>query len=193
MDGRRSRQISDGHEDCAMPIRPASSTFAQLIALAFLAAAPRAWPAEPPHEQMPEHEHGHAHDAAGAAVAKLTLDGDRKWPTDAALRSGMAAIQAAFDEHHPAIHQGRETDAQYEALAARIEAEVNSIVANCKLPPAADANLHLVVADLLSGVGLMRGQDPARTRHDGAAQVHVALNAYPRFFDDPTQGGDGAH
>jgi hypothetical protein len=173
-----------------MSIRPVPRNFARLIAVAVLVASPSALSAEQPHDQI--HEHGHAHDPAGAAVAQLKLDGDRKWPTDASLRSGMAAIHAAFDEHHPAIHDGRETDAQYEALAARIEAQVNSIVANCKLPPAADANLHFVIADLLAGVSLMRGQDPARTRHDGAARVHMALNAYPRFFDDPSRSGDAA-
>jgi hypothetical protein len=31
----------------------------------------------------------------------------------------------------------------------------------------------------------MRGQDPARTRHDGAALVHGALIAYGKYFDDP--------
>jgi hypothetical protein len=131
------------------------------------------------------HEHGHEYDTATSAVAQLQLDGDRKWSTDASLRTGMASIHAAFEADHPAIHAGKESDAQYEALATRIESQVNSIVANCKLPPAADANLHYVIADLLRGVSLMRGQDPQRTRHDGAALVHGALKAYPRYFDDP--------
>lgn len=132
-----------------------------------------------------DEKHEHHHDESTAAVAQLTLDGDRKWPTDASLRAGMAAVHAAFQSDHPAIHAGTETDAQYEALASRIESEVNSIVANCKLPAAADANLHYVIADLLAGVGLMRGQDPARTRHDGAALVHGALRAYGKHFEDP--------
>ena len=130
-------------------------------------------------------EHEHMHHSSGAAVAQLQLDDGRKWPTDPTLRSGMAAIQAAFDADHPAIHAGKETDAQYAALAGRIEAQVQAIVANCKLPPAADANLHYVIADLLQGVSLMRGEDPQRTRHDGAALVHGALLAYPKYFDDP--------
>jgi hypothetical protein len=131
------------------------------------------------------HEHSHEHATGTAAVAQLKLDGDRKWPTDASLRSGMSAINAAFAADHPAIHEGRETDAQYDALAGRIEAQVESIVTNCKLPPAADANLHLVVADLLQGVSLMRGHDPAKSRHDGAALVHGALDAYGKYFADP--------
>jgi hypothetical protein len=164
--------------------RPAARAVARLIAACFLFSAPVV--------DATEHPHEHGHDSSTAAVARLALDGERRWPTDPPLRSGMAAIHAAFEEHHPAIHERRETDAQYDALAARIESEVSSIVANCKLPPAADANLHLVIADLLSGVSLMRGQDPARTRHDGAALVHGALSAYPKFFDDPSWGGDAA-
>ena len=132
-----------------------------------------------------QHEHEHGHDSSAAAVTQLKLDGEKKWPTDASLRAGMSAIHAAFQTDHPAIHAGKQTDAQYDALASRIESQVNSIVANCKLPPAADANLHFVIADLLQGVSLMRGQDPKRTRHDGAALVHGALRAYGQYFDDP--------
>ena len=136
-----------------------------------------------------QHEHEHGHDSSAAAVTQLKLDGEKKWPTDASLRAGMSAIHAAFQTDHPAIHAGKQTDAQYDALAGRIESQVNSIVANCKLPPAADANLHYVIADLLQGVSLMRGQDPKRTRHDGAALVHGALRAYGQYFDDPDWKG----
>ena len=133
-----------------------------------------------------QQQHEHEHESGTAAVASIKLDAGRKWATDASLRAGMADIRAAFDADHPAIHGGQQTDAQYEALAARIESQVNSIVANCRLPPQADANLHYLIADLSQGVGLMRGQDPARTRHEGAALVHGALRAYGEFFDDPS-------
>jgi hypothetical protein len=132
-----------------------------------------------------EHEGHQMHGGSGALVGNLQLDQGRKWSTDASLRSGMANIRAAFDADHPAIHAGQETDGAYAALASRIEHEVNQIVANCRLAPAADAQLHYIVGDLLQGVGLMRGGDPAKSRHDGAALVHGALNAYGKFFDDP--------
>lgn len=139
-----------------------------------------------------EHEHSHGHDAASGSslVSQLQLDQGQRWATDETLRSGMAAIRKAFDQDHPRIHAGKQTDAQYDALATSIEREVNGIVARCKLPPAADAQLHLVVGDLLQGVGLMRGSDPARSRHDGAALVHGALRAYPKYFDDPGFAAD---
>jgi hypothetical protein len=135
----------------------------------------------------PQEGHEHAHHGAGTAlVAQLQLNQGQRWATDASLREGMAAIREAFDADHPRIHAGQQTDAQYEALAARIETQVNTIVAKCKLEPAADAQLHLVVGDLLQAVGLMRGTDSQRSRHDGAALVHGTLRAYPKYFDDPS-------
>ena len=150
-----------------------------LVSVLLLAAAPFSAYAQHDHEE-------HAmHDAGGALVQNLQLDQGKQWPTDASLRSGMANIRAAFDADHPAIHAGKETDAAYVALADRIEQEVNKIVANCRLKADADAQLHYIVGDLLQGVGLMRGGDPAKSRHDGAALVHGALNAYGKYFDDP--------
>jgi hypothetical protein len=131
-----------------------------------------------------QENHAHTHSTAG--ITQLQLNAGNRWTTDAPLRSGMAAVREAFEADHPAIHAGKETAAQYDTLAARIEKEVQSIIANCKLPPDADANLHYIVADLMQGVGLMRDGDTAESRHEGAALVHGALDAYPRFFDDPT-------
>lgn len=132
--------------------------------------------------QAPPHEHGPAN--AEAAVAGLSLNGTARWPTDPSLRSGMAAIRTAFDADHAAIHAGKESDAAYATLAGTIEARVAEIVKSCHLPADADAQLHLVIADLLAGARLMKGE-PGQSRHDGAARVHGALIAYGRYFDDP--------
>lgn len=155
-----------------------SRWFCSLASVAVLAAAPAV------HAQH-EHEGHQMHAGNGALVQNLQLDQGKKWATDASLRAGMANIRTAFDADHPAIHAGKETDEAYAALATRIESEVNQIVAQCKLAPAADAQLHYVVGDLLQGVGLMRGGDASKSRHDGAALVHGALIAYGKYFDDP--------
>lgn len=152
------------------------------VLLASIAACIVAWTSAPG-SALAQHSHEHA--SGTAASDKLKLDAGRKWPTDAALRSGMAEIRRAFEADHRAIHEGRETDSQYEVLATRIESQVNSIVAHCKLPAEADENLHYVIADLAQGVNLMRGKDSEHTRHDGAALVHGALLAYGAHFDDP--------
>jgi len=137
--------------------------------------------------QTPQHQHddGHEHEHPTGAIAGLELDEGRKWPTDESLRAGMASIRKVFETHHPRIHAGTESDEQYVTLAQETENEVNFIIQNCKLPPAADANLHLVIADLLTGIRVMRGEFAGRSRHDGAALVHGALDAYGDHFDDP--------
>lgn len=61
------------------------------------------------HEPAAADDHDHAHAQAGAMVLNMRLDDGQKWPTDAPLRAGMAAIQAAFDTDHAAIHAGTET------------------------------------------------------------------------------------
>jgi hypothetical protein len=162
------------------------SVLAALLLGAASAAAPAAEHAHAPASaETPEHAHAQS---AAAAVTGLKLDGSRKWQTDAPLRAGMANVRRAFDADHAAIHAGRETDAQYDALAGTIQREVDGIVRACRLPPAADANLHLVIADLLAGVQMLRGQVDGASRHDGAARVHGALLAYGKFFDDPAAG-----
>ena len=160
------------------PRRPAS--IASRVVLSLLAVVPLATTAQEHHDHAQHAMHG-----AVGAVSQLQLNGSAKWETDASLRAGMAAIRDAFDADHAAIHAGKETDAAYDALAMKIEAQVNDIVAHCKLPPQADANLHYVIADLLQGASLMKGTDPAQSRHAGAARVHGALNAYGKYFDDP--------
>jgi len=102
----------------------------------------------------------HSHDHA-AGEAKLVLNQGKKWETDAPLRQGMENIRSA-------LAKGMQSD----ALAEKVEAEVAGIVQNCKLEPAADEQLHIVIADLLAG---------AET--GDAGRVKQALNAYGEHFD----------
>jgi hypothetical protein len=120
----------------------------------------------------------------GAAPAKLTLDHGKRWATDAPLRTGMSTIRGALAPKLPAIHKGALTPAEYQALGGTVEAQVAEIVATCKLEPAADANLHLIVADLVAGADAMQGKSRSKPAA-GAAQVVRALDQYGRYFDHP--------
>lgn len=75
--------------------------------------------------------------------------------------------------------------ADYAALAGKVDVEMGNIVANCKLPPAADAMLHIVLADLSAGTAAMAGRTPGTTSQQGFEQVVAAINAYGRTFDHP--------
>ena len=124
------------------------------------------------------HSHGHA-----ATEAKLVLNHGQKWPTDAPLRQGMESIRAAVAKDVDAIHAGKATPGQYKALAERISQEVAGIVQNCKLDPEADAQLHLVIAELMAGAEAMDGAAKSDAALQGAERVAKALNTYGEYFD----------
>lgn len=131
--------------------------------------------------------HGHETDAAhghGAATT-LQLNAGKKWETDEALRKSMAQIRQAVDASLPKIHDNKLAAAGYGALARKVEGEVGNIVKNCKLEPQADAQLHLIVADLLAGADQMAGKVKHAKRQDGAVKVIGALSNYAKYFDDP--------
>ncbi len=126
--------------------------------------------------------HKHEHDAA---PAKLELNNGKKWATDAPLRKGMESIRKLMDASLHDIHEGKLSAAKYGALAKKVDAEVGGIVANCKLDPKADAQLHLVIAEIGEGVEAMEGKAKKIKRQTGAVKVIDALEKYGAHFDHP--------
>ena len=124
-----------------------------------------------------------AHSHAVGAPAKLALDHGKKWATDAPLRQRMGEIRALMVAQIDPIHAGKLSPAEYAALGAAVEQKVAAIVAECKLPPAADAMLHLIVADLVAGTDLMQGK-VAGNPVQGAHKIVSAANTYGRYFND---------
>ena len=88
------------------------------------------------------HGHGHDHEAGGG----LQLNAGQKWQTDQPLREGMERIRGLVIAASPA---GSASD--MEALANGIQQQVDYLIANCNLQPAADETLHVMISDLLEG------------------------------------------
>ena len=147
-----------------------------LAAFSFCLAAAPVFAAEPV---------GHGHDHAGAP-AKLSLDAGKKWASDEPLRKAMTNIRNAMDESLHAIHEGKLPAAKYGALAAKVNGEVGYMVSNCKLEPKADAQLHLIIAEILEGAEAMEGKLKKVKRQNGAVKVLGALEKYATYFDDPS-------
>lgn len=125
------------------------------------------------------HDHGH-----GEGAPALQLDAGKRWATDAPLREGMTEIRHALEPQLEAIHKNQLTPEQYQAIAAKTEQQVAHIVANCKLPPDADAALHVIIGQIGESTEAMSGKSKARPR-DGAVKLLGALNEYGRTFDHP--------
>lgn len=127
-------------------------------------------------------EKGHSHEGPDHAVVKLSLSHGKKWSTDEPLRKGMDSMRREMSRSLHDIHEGKLDAAGYDALAKKLEGEMARIVANCKLAPDADAQLHVVLAQVSDGMDAMKA---GTRREDGAVKVVEALNAYGRHFSHP--------
>lgn len=125
-------------------------------------------------------EHAHGQDAHA-----LELNAGKKWATDDPLRQGMTKIRDAVDAKLPAVHRGKMSTAQYDALGRQIDTQIAYIVGNCKLDPKADAVLHLILADLNEGNEILQGKQAKQARSDGVVKVVHALGQYGSYFDHP--------
>src|SRR3990167_1832827 len=126
--------------------------------------------------------HSHLHDTA--EPVQLTLNNGKKWATDDSLRQGMERIRDALSAELPAIHSGKATAEQYQALAQKVNDQLTFIVKNCKLEPKADAVLHLILADIIAGADILQAQQGGEA-HQGAVKIVHALENYAGYFDHP--------
>ena len=142
-----------------------------ISALAGLTGAGNAFAAD-------DHDHG-------SAAATLQLNAGSKWETDAPLQQGMLKIRAAIEDKLPAVHGGKFSNAQYQALGGAVEQQITYIVENCKLVPEADAVLHGVIAELVDGVDVVTGKKAVSDRSQGVVHLVRALDNYGTYFAHP--------
>lgn len=124
-----------------------------------------------------------AHDHGKSAPHKLELNAGHKWGTDDALRQAMSTIRTSASQVLPLAHAGKATAVDYDAFGKDVSAQVAYMVENCKLDPKADAQLHIIVADILSGVEAAEGKQGEKKRASGVVKVAQAANAYGKYFD----------
>ena len=117
---------------------------------------------------------------ADAGTVEIKLDNGKKWPTDAALRRGMEEIRTAMADALTPIHHNEYPVGSYEALAARVQAQVDYVVVNCQLPEEADHQLHIVLEQILDGIAAMKAETG---RAQGAVKLVQALDLYGAHFD----------
>jgi hypothetical protein len=124
-----------------------------------------------------------AHDHGKSSPHKLELNAGKKWGTDDALRQAMSTIHTSVSQILPRAHSGKAKAADYEAFSKDVTAQVAYIVENCKLDPQADAQLHIIVADIMSGVEAAEGKEGEKQRASGVVKIAQASNAYGKHFD----------
>lgn len=133
-------------------------------------------------------EHAH-HTPSAATQAAVAQDAPaQRWLADAPLREGMGRIGrlVATFQHY---EHGHMNPGQVTALIANVEQDVQFLVANCKLEPAADAALHTIIAKLLLAAQALKA-DPGD--QSAIPSMRDALRDYARQFDDPGFNKEGA-
>lgn len=86
---------------------------------------------------------------------------------------------------HAAVLADRIDKRQYRRFAKSINGIIAHLVANCHLPPEADAGLYIVLAEMMDGVAAMEGQQEIGTEREGALMIFGAMDRYAQHFDDP--------
>ncbi len=144
-------------------------------------AATSTTPATPAPTAMVADEHAHHHDAS-ANVALQRPPGGGNWATDAPLRQGMERIHAALADALPAFEKGELRVEAANALAGEVQAQVQYLIANCKLEPAADAQLHIVIGQMLAAADALSKEPMSK---DGMPRLHEAVQMYGDHFEHP--------
>lgn len=128
------------------------------------------------------HTTGHSHDHDSHASSALTLNAGQRWNTDAALRTGMQRVRdaAARVVGSAAARPVAKDDAKQ--FSVTVQESVEYLVKNCKLEPKADAALHVIITDLLTGAASLV-ENPGSAEAIGA--IERALQRYPEYFDHP--------
>lgn len=144
-----------------------SKTLVTVIAVALLVGGGvYAW-LHHSHENHADHEAhaAHAHDTAAPPL----VNGQR-WETDEALRTSMLKIRDAASQQQGA------------ALASTTKAQVDYMITHCKLDSQADAALHDIISQLLTGADML---NKAPDSPDGVERIQHALQQYPDYFNHP--------
>src|SRR5690554_733487 len=105
-----------------------------------------------------------------------------KWEIDAPLSLAMRKIRNAMSEQLDGIHANNLPQKKYNALAKEINNQIAYMIENCELEPAADAQLHIIIHDLMNGAETMQSEASAQA---GAVKVVGAIENYTRYFNDP--------
>lgn len=123
-----------------------------------------------------------AHEHANADTAQtLSLNQGRKWQIDDSLHQGMTQIKHSIEANINPIHHNTFSPEQYVKLAQAVEQGIHFIFQHCKLPTAADAQLHILLIAMIDGHKKMQSGEQQR---QGAIMIIKALNKYPQYFDD---------
>ena len=127
------------------------------------------------------HNHSHSHEVHGT----MELNQGQKWETDAALRQGMGALHQIVSTGLDGAHANALAADDYKKMSCEIMTQFTYIVENCELEPEADAQLHILLGNIIQGVEVIEDKVSGEQPEDGLVKMAQALNSYGSYFDHP--------
>lgn len=125
------------------------------------------------------------HDHAEAAQQTMQLNNGQKWETDAPLRQGMGTLYEIVTGGLSSAHANQATPGDYRQMSEKVVGQIGYIVQNCKLPPEADAQLHILLGNIAQGAEALEGKVAGEQPEAGLVKIAQALNNYGTHFDHP--------
>lgn len=113
----------------------------------------------------------------------LKLNNGKKWSTDKPLRANMSAIHDHIKLNAPKIKNNNFTSDEYKKLGQEIDGNIQSIFKSCKLAPDADAQLHIIMAKMMSANSTLKGEAKYSKKHDAVHSILAAYKSYLKYFD----------
>lgn len=116
---------------------------------------------------------------------QIQLDHGKKWATDIALRKGMDEIRKIITPHFSEVQKNVVNSEVVASMANKIDSQIQFIFKNCKLPPKADAQLHILIMQMMDGVKKMKDLSKPSEQRAGVLKTVEAINSYGEHFDHP--------
>jgi hypothetical protein len=133
-------------------------------------------------------DHGHA------VHGTMELKQGQKWETDAPLRQGMSALHEIVSTSLTGAHANTLTPNDYQKISKDVMTQFTYVVENCKLEPEADAQLHILLGNIVQGVEVIEGNVSGEEPEAGLKKLAQALNEYGSHFNHPNWAAiDVAH
>lgn len=129
-----------------------------------------------------ESEH-HDHHEHGKTGIVLTLNNGKKWSTDKPLRENMSKIHDHIKSKLGRINKKKMRDDEFKGLGKKIKGNIDAIFANCKLTPKADAQLHIILAEMLSENSKLTGKFSTEEKTVAVMEILKNYKAYLKHFD----------
>lgn len=122
-----------------------------------------------------EHKHHHESNASEAKSQS-----NQKFIADSNLQSKMQRVSALLDDLDSPVKTDKKRSPKEVGVA--IEKTVREIFETCKLEPSADATIHPILAQILSGADHFKNGKSK----EGLELIHVALQKYQEKFTPST-------